>query len=531
MTACADIAIVGGGAGGLAFAWAVAERGLRVVLLESGDPVDPRRAPSEAADWELALQTSRNANPNLRAGPADYAVDDRRSPIRPAFFNALGGSTIRWGAHFPRFRPSDFRMRSLDGVGRDWPLTYDDLEPWYDLNDRMMGVAGLAGDPGNPPRAPRPCPPLPLCPASLRLAAGFDRLGWHWWPSDSAILSRPRGERDGCNHCGPCGLGCPRLARASADIAYAGPARRKGVDIRTGWTVNRIDFSRDGSRVEALGLVARDGRVERLVCGEAVIAGNGIGTVRLLAGAGYRHPLLGRGLMLHPTAIVTGRFREALQGWRGAFACALVSQEFCETDPARGFRRGFQMQALRGQGPLTTALGGYGTRLPWGRDHAPAFTGTFGRSISLTVTCDDLPEPGNRIETDPGRRDRHGLPLPRMIYRLGPNTRAMRRFGIARAREALTAAGAHRVQVTPLSRPAGFHLMGTACTGSDPARSVVDGNGRAHRTDNLTIADSSVLATAGAVNPTATIQAFALRAAGAMRRRLGLGEVEWHAPG
>ena len=526
MSETADIAIVGGGAGGLAFAWAVATRGLKVVLLERGHAVNQRNAPTLDPNWEMALQTTHNANPNLRAGPADHPVDDTDSPIKPAFFNALGGSTIRWGAHFPRFRPSDFKARTLDGIGQDWPMSYGNLEHWYDLNDRMMGVAGLAGDPGNPPRAPRPCPPLPLCPATKRLARAFDRLGWHWWPSDAAILTKPRDGRDACNNCGPCGLGCPRHARASADIAYADAARARGVDIRTGVTVTGIKLAPDGTRVDALAYVGSDGKPEHLSCGEAVLAANGIGTARLLLNEPkLQRPLLGRGLMLHPTAIVTGLFREPLQSYRGAFAAALVSQEFYETDRTRGFRRGFQMQALRGQGPLSTAQGGYGTRLPWGDAHASAFEESFGRTLSLTITCDDLPEDENRIEIDPDRTDQWGMPIPRMIYRLGENTHVMRDFGIARASEALRMAGAWKVVVTRLSRAAGFHLMGTARMGQDSATSVTDPCGRMHGVENLTIADSSVFPSAAAVNPTPTLQAVALRAADAMRRRLGLGEV------
>ncbi|MBO6759180.1 MAG: GMC family oxidoreductase [Roseibium sp.] len=527
MSETADIVIVGGGAGGLAFAWAVADPRLKVVILERGDYVDQRRAPTLDAGWELAQQTRFNANPNIRAGSADHPVDDSGSPIKPAFFNAVGGSTVRWGAHFPRFRPSDFRPRTLDGVGNDWPLDYRELEPWYDLNDRMMGVAGLSGDPGNPPRRRRPCPPLPLCPATEKLAAGFDKLGWHWWPSDAAILTTGRAGRAPCNNCGPCGLGCPRYARASADIAYAGQARAKGVDIRTGATVTGIELSPPGNRVEALSYIDRDGGLNRVACAEAVIAGNGLGTARLLLDQRkIQHTLLGRGLMLHPTAIVTGVFDEPLASYRGAFAAALVSQEFYETDTARGFKRGFQMQVLRGQGPLTTAQGGYGTALPWGKQHAAAFTRSFGRTLSLTVTCDDLPERDNRIEIDANRTDRWGMPIPKMIYRLGKNTKSMLRFGIDRATEALTAAGADKINVTELSRAAGFHLMGTARMAEDERLGVTNRDGRVHGISNLTLADSSLFASAAPVNPTPTLQAIALRAGRAMRDRLGLAGAE-----
>lgn len=521
MSASADVAIVGAGAAGLALAWAIAAPELRVVVLEQGGPVDQRGAPSLAADWELALRTRFNANPNLRRGEADYPVDDGESPIRPAIYNAVGGSTIRWGAHFPRFRPSDFRMRTLDGLGRDWPIAYGDLAEFYDTNDRMMGVSGLAGDPGNPPRAERPCPPLPLCPASERLAKAFDRLGWHWWPADAAILSAPRDGRAPCNGCGPCGLGCPRHARASADIAYLPAARRRGVTLRTGATVTGLEMARGGRRVAALRY--RDARgTHRLPCGEAVLAGNALGNARLV-NERVHHRLFGRGLMLHPTAIVTGLFDANMRSWRGAFATSILSQEFYETDRARGFVRGFQMQALRGQGPLTTALGGYGLALPWGRGHADAFARAFGRSLSLTVTCDDLPEDENRITLDTTRTDRHGLPVPRMIYRVGDNSAKMLAFGIARASEALRAAGASQIAVNPLARNAGFHLMGTARMGTSAQDSVTDAFGRVHGLDNLSIVDASVFATAAAVNPTPTLQAIALRAGRAMRARFGLG--------
>jgi choline dehydrogenase-like flavoprotein len=517
----ADVVIVGAGAAGLAFAWRLVQPGLRVVCLERGGPIDQRASPSLTDDWELALQTRFNANPNLRAGPADHPVDDSASAIRPAFFNAVGGSTIRWGAQFPRFRPSDFRVRSLDGVGADWPVTYDDLVPWYDLNDRMMGVAGLAGDPANPARAPRPTGPLPLCPATERLAAGFDRLGWHWWPSDAAILSAARDDREGCNNCGPCGLGCPRHARASADIAYLPGARERGLELVTGATVTGIEMA--GDRVFALRWHDAAGRSQRLVCGEAVLAGNGLGTARLMLGTPeLAHPLLGRGLMLHPTAIVTGRFAEPMQSWRGAFAASILCQEFYETDPARGFLRGFQMQALREQGPLATALGGYGTRLPWGAGHAAAFDAHFGHTVSLTVTCEDLPEEENRIALDPDRVAGDGMAVPRMIYRLGENSRRMRDFGVERATEALREAGAEAVTVTPLARNAGFHLMGTARMGTDPGTSVLAPDGRPHGVANLTVADGALFPSAAAVNPTPTLQAMALRLADGMRARLGL---------
>ena len=118
------------------------------------------------------------------------AIDDTDSAIKPLMWNGVGGSTINWAAHFPRLHPSDFRTRSLDGVGEDWPFGYFDLEPYLRSERTETGVSGLAGDPAYPPKpdaASRRSAPGRL---GMTAARGFDRLGWHWWPVDAAINSR-----------------------------------------------------------------------------------------------------------------------------------------------------------------------------------------------------------------------------------------------------------------------------------------------------------------------------------------------------
>ena len=136
-----DVLIVGAGASGAAFAWSLADTRMNILCLEQGDWMDPARYPSAGMDWDLRAHTDFAFSPNDRRQPQDYPVNDAASPIKPAMFNAVGGSTITYAAHFPRFHPSDFRTRSLDGVGEDWPLDWKQLEPWYALNERVMGVA------------------------------------------------------------------------------------------------------------------------------------------------------------------------------------------------------------------------------------------------------------------------------------------------------------------------------------------------------------------------------------------------------
>ena len=522
-----DVVIVGAGASGAAAAWKLAKAGLKVTCLEQGGWVNPADTPSLRPDWEVARQTTHHPNPNIRQGAADYPVDDTDAAIKPFLYNAVGGSTILWGAHFPRFRPSDFKVRTLDGVADDWPISYEDLAPYYAENDRMMGVSGLAGDPGNPPREARQMPPVAPGIAATRMAGAFDRLGWHWWPCDVAINTQPYGAgRGACNNCGPCDLGCPHGARSATDVSYWPAALRAGVKLITQARVFEVETDAQG---RATGVVYYDaaGQVKRHRAAVVALAANGLGTARLMllsqsrrfpAGIANDTDLVGRRLMHHPTGMVTGTFAEPMEGWRGPFAVSILSQHFYETDPARGFVRGYQMQLIRSDGPVGTAVGGYLPRVPWGGDHHARFRQVFGHTASLTVTTEDLPRMENRVTLSDRLTDANGIPAPKMTYTLDENTRAMIAHGITSATRAFTEAGAIDITPQPLVVNAGFHLLGTACMGADPAASVVDANARAHAVPNLVILDGSVFTTAAALNPTSTIQALALRAADALIR-------------
>jgi len=533
MTGHSDVLIVGAGASGAAAAWRLARSGMSVTCLERGGWVDYGEVPSKRTDWELARQTTHHPNPNVRRNAWDYPVDDTHAAIKPMMYNAVGGSTLHWGAHFPRFRPSDFRVRSLDGVAADWPLDYAELAPFYEENDRIMGVAGVNGDPGNPPRGARQMPPLPIGRGAEIMAAAFDRLGWHWWVADAAINSRPYGEGRGvCNHCGPCDLGCAVKARSSTDVTYWPLALQAGARLVTGARAFEIETDAGG---RATGVAYRDeaGIVQRATADVVILAANGVGTARLMLLSRSRaHPnglangtdLVGRNLMHHPTGMVTGVFAEPVEGFKGPFATSILCQQFYETDPARGFTRGFQMQLVRSDAPLGTAVGVYLPRVPWGAGHHARFDATFGRTASLTVTTEDLPEPENRVTLSETLTDDDGLPAPKMTYRVSENSRALIAYGIERATEAFREAGAVETLPQDLLTGAGFHLLGTARMGDDPAASVVDRWNRAHEVPNLLVVDGACFVTAAALNPTPTIQALALRAADALirdRRSMG----------
>jgi choline dehydrogenase-like flavoprotein len=525
-----DVLIVGAGASGGAVASHLAEVGFKVVCVEQGDWVPPESLPHGRDDWELHRLTDFNADPNIRHRAADYPVNGAASTFTPLMFNAVGGSTIHWSAHFPRYHPSDFRVRSLDGVGDDWPLTYEELEPFYDLSDRLTGVAGLTGDPSQPPRSPRGTTPLAIGEFGETMARGFEKLGWHWWVSDGAIVSEPYDGRPGCNRCGPCDLGCPTGARASADVTFWPRALRNGAELRTGCRVREITVDSNG-RANGVRYYDARGALREQPAPLIVLAANGIGTPRLLLssrsklfpdGLANRNGLVGKNLMFHPFAAVGGVFPRQMETWAGPIGSVIFSHEFYETDPRRDFVRGVMMQVVRQSGPLHTALGGFAlARVPWGEAHHQTFAERHGHMINIGVMGEDLPETVNEVTLDPLLTDAHGIPAPLVRYRLSDNSVRMLDFGVARACEVLRAAGATQTVAANPLRPSGWHLLGTCRMGDDPSNSVVDRFGRAHDVENLFIVDGSLFVTSAAVNPTTTIQALALRTADYIARTRG----------
>ncbi len=523
-----DVLIIGAGASGAAMAWSLADTRMRIVCLEQGGWMNPATYPTTGMDWEARSLGDFSVSPNSRGRPEDYPVNDTDSPIKASMFNAVGGSTILYAGHFPRLHPSDFRTATLDGVGADWPIDYATLEPYYAENDRMMGVAGLAGDPAYPPKE-FPLPPVPLGKLGETLAAGFNQLGWHWWPSDSAIATQPYRGRDRCVNLGPCISGCSQGAKASTDITYWPEAVRQGVEVRTGCRVREI-LMRDDGMADGVIYYDAEGNECRQRAEIVIVACNGIGTPRLLLnskssafpdGIANRSGLVGKNLMFHPYGMVVGFFDDPLDGYKGPTGCSIMSQEFYETDLSRGFVRGYSFEAVRGMGPVSSALSGMGAgRIPWGEGHHEGFRSVFNRTASLLAICEDLAEERNRVTLDPELTDSNGIPAPKLDYRLSENSQKMLAHGVERAKEVLEAAGARETDVNSPLSVAGWHLMGTARMGTDPQRSVVNEWGRSHDVRNLFIIDGSIFVTSGGVNPTSTIQALALYVADRMKQNL-----------
>jgi choline dehydrogenase-like flavoprotein len=518
----ADVLIVGAGASGGVAALELAGRGFRVVCLEQGDWALPDDFTGDKPQWELSRLKQWNANPNIRQRPSDYPVNTEESPLEALMFNGVGGSTILFSGHWVRALPSDFRVKTLDGVADDWPFSYEDLRPFYDEITHHIGASGLEGDPAYPDSHTFPLPPMPIGKYGLAAAKGMDKLGWHWWPAPNAIASRKFKNRPACLRYGACESGCPTGAKASTDLTHWRDAIAAGAVLITGARVRQLTVDHRGL-VTGAEYVDRGGAVHHLRAGVTVLAANGVGTPRLLLnstssqypdGLANTSGLIGKRLMVHPYASVYGTYEDNLETWLGPTGQALQSMQFYETDTSRGFVRGAKWNLMPTGGPLTHTLWEPGEN--WHDRFGPAFHtrlhSTFGRYTEWGITTEDLPEEHNEVVLDAHATDSDGIPVPKIRYTISENTDRMLKFHVERAIEAHYAAGATSVHPIPVVRESGWHLLGTARMGTDPQTSVVDEYGRAHDVPNLYIIDGSVFVTSTGVNPTATIMAVALRA-------------------
>jgi len=534
----ADVLIIGAGPSGSVAAHALASQNFSVLCLEQGDWVNPSDFPGGKPEFELLARTTWAWGPNERQAPQDYPIDVADSDLDLILFNAVGGSSLIYGAQWHRLLPSDFRVRTLDGIGDDWPIEYSDVEPFYAEVDKFIGASGLGGDPACPPHE-YPLPPLPLGRAGLRAAKGMNTLGWHWWPGCHAIPSWPYKHMAQCVRWGVCERGCPAGAKASFDLAYWPHATRAGAELVTGARVARITVDSRGYASGAIWLDS-DGREHHARASAVVLAANGIGTPRLLLMSNEASPdglanssgLVGRNLMLHPNCGVMGVYDQEIRSYTGPAGEPIYSLEFYETDENRGFPRGAKWNLMPVPGVLSV-LDLY-NELPfeqrWGRA-LHDLSRRAGHVLSWFANVEDLPEESNRVTLAPDLSDGSGLPAPRVEYRLSESVKRCVKFSLSRIEEAHRAAGAIDTFVVsgaaqsfapevaedvpekayPVFGPG--HLLGTARMGTDPTTSVVDPFGRCHDVPNLFIVDGSVMVTSGAMNPTSTIAALALRAA------------------
>lgn len=499
-----DYCVIGVGSAGGVLVQRLARAGFRVVGLEAGPFWDTEKdwVSDEKGSHELYWNDLR-----ITGGTDPLALGENNSG------KGVGGGSVHWAAFAPRFHPSDFRMYTVDGVGVDWPITYSDLKPYYELLECEIPIAGPAWFPWGDPHG-HPYGPHPLGGVGDVLVRGCARLGIRSVAGGPvAILSASHGDRPHCIYRGFCLQGCKVGAKASTLITHVPDAITHGAEIRAHSMASRLSLREDG-RVDGVVYLDREGKEHFQHARAIVVAGYAIETPRLLLNSacpGHRHGLanssgtLGKYLMAQAGNVVAGRFEELIRLYKAPPAHAL-SEEFYETDPRRGFARGFAVQTV---GPLPVAfakhmiaaVGAWG----WGMRRVMM---DYNHWATLGVLGEILPWEDNRVELA-NEKDQYGLPVAKVTFNLHDNDKKLIEFGKNKVMEIMRAAGAEQV----VQEPRFAHLVGAARMGSDSSASVVDKFGRTHDIPNLFVCDGSILPTQGSANPGLTIQALAARTA------------------
>jgi choline dehydrogenase-like flavoprotein len=492
-----DACIVGCGAAGSVLAKELAEGGWSVVVLEAGDWLDSRE---DFVNDELSM-----------LGPLDWIdlrIVDGEDPIRTGRVNtgrAVGGSTVHFTAVAVRLHPSDFRVRSTDGVAVDWPFGYEELAPYYEEVERTLPVCGPRSS-AYPSGAPYPHAELPWSSKDAVLGAGMDELGLHVEMTPHAIATTSLDGRSACMYYGFCMNGCKSDAKGGAHVAFVPKAVAAGAEIRPNSFVTRIESERG----RVTGVTYVENGVERFQAAERVfVSCYSIETPRLLLNSGNlanSSDQVGRNFMVHSGSIAYGRFDRPVDAFVTP-PVGVMTMDPYETDESRGFVRGFWLQTYA-QFPIDFAqsLAGSNPDL-WGAELMDVLD-EYSHWASVAVLGEVLPHPDNRV-TLADENDEHGLPVARVTFSYGENDRALQAAGQELATQVVDASGA-----TKTLRSQGFpHILGTCRMGNDPETSVVGPDCRSHDVPNLWICDGSVFPTGGAANPSLTIEAVATRTA------------------
>jgi choline dehydrogenase-like flavoprotein len=496
-----DLVVVGCGAGGSTMLQRLARAGWRVVGLDAGPFWDPD------ADWVSDEAGSHHlywTDTRVIAGDDPVPLGSNNSG------RGVGGSMVHYAGYAPRFHPSDFATYSRDGVGADWPLTYQDLRPYYAVIEEELPVAGERwpwGDPHSYPYRPHP-----VGGNGEIFLRGAKALGIDAKVGPVAIANGRFGNRPHCIYRGFCLQGCKVNAKASPLITHIPDALAHGAEVRADAMVTSIEV--DERTGEATGVHYVKGGVPRFQRAKMVaIAGYSIETPRLLLNsASSRFPdglcndfdQVGRYLMVQGAPQTAGRFDAEVRMYKSP-PPEVSSEEFYETDPAKAYKRGFSIQTVSPL-PITWAEH-VAAQGHWGRP-LRKYMSDYVHWSCLGALCEFLPLPDNRV-TLAQEKDRYGLPVAHFSYSQCDNDRALMKAAQPVMEDLLRAAGAD--EVITINRYA--HLVGGARMAADEQHGVVNADCHSFAVPNLYITDGSTLPTQGSANPALTIMAVAARTA------------------
>ena len=509
------VVIVGSGAGGGTLGNELAQKGIKVVILEAGPRIENQDFIND--EWDSFSQLAWS---DARTTSGSWRVHKDFPSIPAWIVKAVGGSTVHWAGASLRFDEHEFKIKSaygnIPGANLlDWPITLAEMEPYYAKAENKMGVTRTNGIPG-----------LPGNNNFKVMEAGAKKLGYkEVHTGRMAINSEPRDGRGSCQQIGFCFQGCKSGAKWSTLYTEIPKGEATGnLEVRPGSMVIKIEHDQSG---KVTGVVYADetGAMQRQKARVVAVAGNSIESPRLLLnsassmfpdGLANSSGQIVRNYMRHVTGSVYSIFERPVRMWRGTTMAGIMQDE-ARHDPSRGFVGGYEMETLSLGLPFMAAFLNPGA---WGRSFTSAMEG-YPRMAGMWLVGEDLPQETNRVTLDPNVKDKFGMPVASVHFDDHPNDVAMRDHAFRQGAAVYEAVGATVTYPTP-PYPS-THNMGTNRMSEKPRDGVVNKFGQTHDIKNLFVSDGSQFTSGAACNPTLTIVSLAIRQAdhiaGAMQRK------------
>jgi choline dehydrogenase-like flavoprotein len=531
-----DFVVIGSGAAGGIMAKQLSTAGFSVVVLEQGGWGKYGREHEYNKDeW---LQRNITDEDRLMSDPSKqrntFRPNDKVKAVPGAhsYGSVIGGGTVTYGGSSWRHLPYEFQEASHDhtipsGTSMaDWPITYEEIEPFYTQAEWEMGISGIKVD--SPFIAPMtkdyPVPPVPLKSSGALFHTAAAKLGLNVVPGPLAIITQPYMGRAACVNCGICsGYGCQVRARSSSAVTMLPLAEKTGrCEIRVRSCVREISVDNSG---KVTGVVYFDAQKKevRQKAKAVILSANGSESARLLLmsksnrfpdGLANSNGMVGRNVMFGNTVNVGALFEHPLNEYKGVISGAGIV-DYVHSDARRGFYGGGRMTARGYLTPFELGLEGLSPEAPrWGAGYKKALREEANHRMTITSFVTQLPMDSNGIDLDPDVKDEWGLPAMRITFTGHPDDRKNMEFFRQKSIEVLEAAGAKKVWPAPVAEShSGAHNRGSCRMGNDPKTSVVDKSHKAHEVPNLWVVDGSSFVTGGRNHPTMTIQALSFRAA------------------
>jgi choline dehydrogenase-like flavoprotein len=519
-----DFCIVGAGAAGGVLGAKLAEAGMSVVIVDAGPHWDPTRdfVSDEVASRQLFWTDER-----ITGGRDAVELGSNNSG------RGVGGSTVHYSMIAMRAHPEDFRRGTLEGdidgaELRDWPLTFEELEPYYEEVEHDLRIAGPTFYPWGRRRRRYPQREHELNASARVLVYGCTALGIPAAPAPVATLSAPYRDRPPCVYRGFCNYGCTTNAKSSILVTYIPRAIAAGAEVRPNCMVAKVEHDQHGRVTGVLYFRGEDRSALNFQRARNVaVCGYAIETPRLLLnsassmfpdGLANSSGLVGKCFMVHSGHQAFARFDERISQYKAPPGLALT-EHFNRTMPGQGFVCGYTIEVV-GPHPVDFAARVTTARGLWGAELRRLML-DYNYWSGIGIVGEVLPQRSNEVRLHPTERDQYGLAVPDVVFSYHENDRRLIAHALAQMERIMSAAGG--TDVWSAERTA--HLLGTCRMGADPRDSVVDADCRSHDMRNLFVCDGSVFPSGTAVNPSLTIEALAARVADRIRELARRGEL------